>query len=603
MLQRITVAANDASDQAEALLRCMTQICCQFDWAVGHALMLGPGRVVEDHLWHLADQDRFASCRQAVGADTLEEGLGVTRRVLESSGSIWLSDLPLTGSTQATTAAIRSGLQSGFGFPVAVDGDLAAVVELFSVDRRDPDHQLMDATAQGALQLGRVVGRIRARDHRAMHDALTNLPNRSLFIDRLGHALRGLGRGPSLAVMFIDLDNFKLINDSLGHDVGDRVLTTVAQRLVGVMRRGDVAGRFGGDEFLVLCDRLPDDKLVHGIADRLQRALADPIVLEGELRTVVTCSIGIVIASSPDARAEDVIRDADAAMYRAKEEGRDRFQVFDAAIHRQASRKLALGDELRTAVENRELHVVYQPQIGLSDGRLVGAEALVRWDNPGRGLLGPTDWIPVAEETQLIVPIGDWILQESCSRAAEWLRGAHQAAGRGDFKICVNVSAVQLARPEWKDAVLRALSQNDLDPGNLCIEITESVLMGAPERYLETILGLRLLGVTVAIDDFGTGYSSLAYLRQFPIDVIKIAKDFIDGLGQGDSRAQSIVRAIVELAQALGVTSVAEGVESAEQARELADIGCDAAQGFYFSVPRPGGEITELLKASGSATR
>jgi diguanylate cyclase (GGDEF)-like protein/PAS domain S-box-containing protein len=433
--------------------------------------------------------------------------------------------------------------------------------------------------------------------HQAMHDQLTGLPNRLLFLDRLGHSIRGLRSTDShLAVMFIDLDNFKLINDSLGHDVGDEVLKAVADRLVPIMRQGDTAARFGGDEFVVLCERLVSDEAVADIANRLLLAIKEPMELSDEATTVVSASIGIAMASAPDARPDHLLRDADAAMYRAKEEGRGRFHVFDTALHERASRKLSIANELRTAVERGELRLEYQPQVRLSDGRLVGVESLVRWDSPGRGTLGPAAWIPIAEETQLIVTVGEWILAEACRVGTEWKR-RHGTSLDPRFKVGVNVSAVQLARPELIDCVVAALRDTGMDPAALCIEITESVLMRAPEQSLEALLGLKMLGLSIAVDDFGTGYSSLAYLHRFPIDVIKIDKSFVDGLNMGDERGRAIVRAVVELSEALGVQSVAEGVETAEQAAELTDAGCQAAQGYFYCRPRRPEDLEAWLQA------
>ena len=600
MLQRITVAANEATDLTDALHRCMLEMCGQFDWPVGHTVMIGSDGRPESHIWYLADRDRHSRLRHVVEAGH-RSGVGLTDRVVATWEPVWMADLPDAGWSDAAWAASRSGLRSGFAFPVAVEDRLLAVVEMFAADRREPDQQLIDAAAHGAIQLGRVVERERSRDelaHQAMHDSLTGLPNRSLFMDRLSQAVRGLRPGGGhLAVLFIDLDNFKLINDSLGHDIGDHVLKTVARRLISAMRSGDTAARFGGDEFIFLCERLPNDEAVGEVAHHLLQALAEPIALEGTTATVVTGSIGIAIADCPETRPEHLIRDADAAMYRAKDEGRGRFNIFNTALHERASLKLSIGNELRRAVERKELRLVYQPQFRISDGRLIGVEALVRWDNPTRGLLSPADWIPIAEETQLIVPVGEWILHEACRAAADWVR---MAADRGDgssLKIGVNVSAVQLARPELVDAVVRSLRVTGIDPASLCIEITESVLMGAPGTYLEALLGLKLLGLSIAVDDFGTGYSSLAYLRRFPIDLIKIDKGFMDGLGQGDERGRSIMRAVVQLSEALGVTPVAEGVETAEQAQVLAEAGCYAAQGYYFGRPQSEEDITRLLRS------
>ena len=593
LLQRVAVAANEASDLCDALERCMAEMCQLLDWHLGHTVLLSDGGVVDRHLWHVRSGHDFRQFRALLEGRFELPATSAERAPLPEAPT-WTAD-DFAADLWLPVGAARP--RTRFEFPVIVDGMTLAMVELYSLDRREPDEQLMQAAQNAAIQIGRVVERERssgALAHQAMHDHLTNLPNRTLFLDRLSQSLQALGRtGSHLAVMFLDLDNFKLINDSLGHDVGDQVLTAVAQRLVEVMRSGDTAARFGGDEFIILCERLSSDEAVADIANRLLATIEEPILLDGEVRTVVTASIGIAIAASPAARPDHLLRDSDAAMYRAKEEGRGRFHVFDPALHERASRKLSIANELRSAVANGELRLVYQPQFRLKDRALIGVESLVRWDNPARGTLNPAEWIPVAEETQLIVPIGDWILLEACKAGAEW--SALTAGSDTGFKVCVNVSAVQLARPELIDSVIAAIDRTGIDPANLCIEITESVLMSAPVDSLEALLGLKMVGLTIAVDDFGTGYSSLAYLRRFPIDMIKIDKGFVDDLISEDQRGHNLMRAIIQLSEALGVDSVAEGVETANQAAELFGAGCYAAQGFFYSKPQPPEQITRLI--------
>ena len=594
LLQRVAVAANEAGDLCDALERCMAEMCELLDWHLGHTVLLTDDGAIDRHLWHTRRGHDFRQFRALLEGRFELQAMGEEREVLPEAPR-WTSD-NFAADLWLPVGAARP--RTRFEFPVMADGMILAMVEMYSLDRREPDEPLMRAAQNAAIQIGRVVERERssgALAHQAMHDHLTNLPNRTLFLDRLTQSLQALGRsGSHLAVMFLDLDNFKLINDSLGHDVGDQVLTAVAGRLVEVMRSGDTAARFGGDEFIVLCERLSSDEAVADIANRILATIEQPILLDGDVRTVVTASIGIAIASSTAARPDHLLRDADAAMYRAKEEGRGRFHVFDPALHERASRKLSIANELRSAVANGELRLVYQPQFRLTDRALIGVESLVRWDHPVRGTLSPAEWIPVAEETQLIVPIGEWILIEACKAGAEWSRLT--AGSDTGFKMCVNVSAVQLARPELVDSVMAGVIQTGIDPAKVCIEITESVLMSAPDDHLEALLGLKMIGLSIAVDDFGTGYSSLAYLRRFPIDMIKIDKAFVDDLISEDRRGKNLMRAIVQLADSLGVASVAEGVETANQAAELVAAGCYAAQGFFYSTPRPPEDITRLIE-------
>jgi diguanylate cyclase (GGDEF)-like protein/PAS domain S-box-containing protein len=593
LLRAMAVAANEAETLEGALRSSVRAVCAHAEWPIGHAVPVTAGRLESEGVWHVTEPE-FDQFRERLGA--AESGVArLAQAVVATRQPVWLSDLDR--DLDSTDAVAGAGLITGFACPVFEQNQLVAVLEFYAADRREPDQQLMEATAHGANQLGHVVERARAREalaRQALHDALTELPNRTLFLDRLRHALQVLDREPShVAVIFIDLDNFKLINDSLGHGVGDQVLTTVSERLLQDMRIGDTTARFGGDEFMILCERLPSPEAAVDIAERLLAAVASPIDLGPDNVTVVHASAGIVITDDPAAKAEDLIRDADAAMYRAKEAGGSRYQIFDRALHQQAARKLTVANDLRRALANDELRLVYQPQVRLTDRRLIGMEALVRWQHPEQGLLPPSEFITVAEQTHLIVPMGTWVLQAACRQQARW-----QEAGAVPVKMCVNVSAVQLAASDLLDVVADALSSTGIEPASLCIEITESVLMADADAGLEALLALKMLGVGIAVDDFGTGYSSLAYLSRFPIDLIKIDKGFVDPLGQGDGRAESIVSAVVEMSRALGLTTLAEGVETEAQLADLIAIGCEAGQGYLFARPQPPAAISALLTDS-----
>ena len=415
---------------------------------------------------------------------------------------------------------------------------------------------------------------------------MTELPNRALFLDRLALALARLRRRrSSLVVLFADVDRFKVVNDSLGHDAGDRLLVTLSRRLREVLRPGDTLARFGGDEFAVLCEEVPEDDVV-GIAERMMEALAEPLTAGGR-EVFVSVSVGIAVTQDPDQRPEALLRDADAAMYLAKDRGRARFELFDEAMRDESTERLLLESALRRAPERGELRALYQPIVRLTDGSMVAAEALVRWEHPERGLLEASQFVPLAEETGIIVPVGAWMLDEACREAASW-------SGNGDAAaVSVNLSARQLSRPDLVDAVDRALRESGLNPDRLWLEITESVLMEDPDAAVNALERLRALGVHLSVDDFGTGYSSLAYLRRFPVDALKVDRSFVAGLGR-DPEDSAIVEAVVSMAHSLGLSVIAEGVETDEQLARLRDLGCELAQGFYFAAPVPSSALDPL---------
>ncbi|MBV8982420.1 MAG: EAL domain-containing protein, partial [Acidimicrobiia bacterium] len=429
--------------------------------------------------------------------------------------------------------------------------------------------------------------------HQAFHDALTGLPNRALFLDRLGQTLaRRERRGSMTAVLFLDLDRFKWINDSLGHAAGDELLNQVSDRLRGAIRMGDSVARFGGDEFVVLCSELDGEWEAEAIADRIHAALSDQFSVAGRDLTV-TASIGIVTTESASgATADSLLRDADAAMYRAKERGRDRVESYQRGMQTLALERLQMEGDLRRGIERNELRVHYQPVVRLTGTSMIGVEALVRWEHPERGIVAPGEFIPVAEETGLIRAIGAFVLTEACRQVAAWNRAN---LDRTPLSVSVNLSARQMSAADLTRLVLRSLNDSGLEPGLLCLEITESVLMedvGASRTVLQS---LKELGVRLGIDDFGTGYSSLLYLRRFPVDFLKVDRSFVSGLGH-NSEDGAIVAGVLGLAHALGVGAIAEGVEEPAQADKLAALGCEQAQGFLWSKPLPADELEQSFE-------
>ena len=443
--------------------------------------------------------------------------------------------------------------------------------------------------------------------HQALHDSLTGLANRALFQDRIDHSLRALARRPGhVAILFLDLDNFKLVNDTLGHQVGDELLLAVARRLGELTRPNDTVARLSGDEFGILCDQLGDPRDAIQIARRLTDVLALPLQV-GDRELVTTASVGIAMAA-PDATTDSLLRDADVAMYRAKSGGRGRYEIFDPDMHRAALARLDMEHALRRAVEQDELRLVYQPICELATGRVIAVEALLRWDRPGVGTVAPADFIPVAEETGVIVGIGRWVLAAACREAKRWerlLEGPPRARMNGHPRavapvVNVNLSPRQLADPDLVEHVTDALASAHLRPESLCLEVTESTMVGSFERATHALGLLRDLGVATAIDDFGSGVSSLGRLKQLPLAVLKIDKTFVDGL-TADGEDRAIIAAINALAEALDLTSVAEGVETEAQAAALRGLGCHAAQGYWFSRPLERDTLVDFLRGGALA--
>jgi len=460
-------------------------------------------------------------------------------------------------------------------------------------------------TVTGTASIGAdVTDRRRAEEqlqHDAFHDVLTGLPNRALFIDRLQAALARLqgamARGHQkglFAVLFLDVDRFKLVNDSLGHSVGDRLLVELSSALKTAVRPGDTVARLGGDEFTILLEDIDARDEAIAVAERIQTVLRDPLALAGH-EVFATVSIGIALSAPGYRRAEDVLRDADTAMYHAKALGKSRHEVFDSSMHARARRLLQLEHDLRRAIDRREFRVHYQPIVRVADRRIAGFEALVRWQHPERGLVPPSEFIHLAEETGLVLPLGRLVLEEACREAAEWTRTAGE-----DLTVSVNLSVKQFSQPDLLEQVGTALRDSGLPAHLLKLEVTESMVMENTDGAISLLRRLKALGVHIAIDDFGTGYSSLSYLLRLPADTLKIDRSFVSGSGD-PGRNANIVRTVVGLAYSLGLDVVAEGVETEEQRALLADLGCPLAQGFLFSPAVDAAAATALLARGAAA--
>ncbi len=516
-----------------------------------HALRTREPVVVED--WTAETRFRQATPHQAIGIAS-----GITVQIEGTDGPF--------GLLSAHALSPRRYLRSDVAFVQALANVLADAVERERTEA--------------------------AIEHRALHDPLTGLPNRVLFLDRLEHALERLRRRAETlaAVLFIDLDHFKLVNDSLGHQAGDELLAAVAARLRQTVRPTDTVARFGGDEFGLLLEDVGSERDAIAMAERIAAVFARPFALDSS-EHFVTTSVGIALASGGELPS-DLIRDADAAMYRAKDRGRARYELFDELMRARAIARLRIENDLRRAIERGELALAYQPIVALADRSVVGVEALLRWEHPRRGPIGPAEFVPVAEETGLIERIGRWVLARACRDAVAWSLERPDAA---PVWMSVNLSPVQIAQGGFETMLERILATTGHDPGLLCLEITESLLLDETSTTSETLLALKRLGVQIALDDFGTGYSSLSYLTRLPLHALKVDRSFISTLGAERRSEGAIAEAIVAMARALSLAVIAEGVEREEQVHTLRALGCGFAQGYLFSEPVPAGSIAKLL--------
>ncbi|MDP9189115.1 MAG: EAL domain-containing protein [Actinomycetota bacterium] len=495
-----------------------------------------------------------------------------------------------------TQAMKEQGMRSGVSVLIKATGEPWGVLGMQAREVRDYSTEDVSFMQAVAHVLSNAIERNASEErnrHEALHDPLTGLPNRNLFLDRLEHALlQSSRRSSSVAVLFLDLDQFKLVNDSLGHAAGDELLAAVAPRLQQALRPGDTVARFGGDEFAVLAEDVSNERDAIRVAERIAEGLTRPFALR-QREHFASASIGIAIGAGTE-QPEELIRDADAALYRAKDRGRGGYEIFDEVMRSRVIDQMQTEDDLRRALQRGELELHYQPIIRLADESIVMFEALLRWHHPERGLLPPAAFIPVAEESRLIVSIGRWAIEEACRRAADWQALDPDGEPIG---VAVNLSARQLTDPELLRSTRGAVERSGIDPSTLYLELTETTLMEEIDALEESLASLRALGARLILDDFGTGFSSLGYLKRLPLAGIKLDRAFVENLTAGGEDA-AIVYAVTEMAISLGLEVCAEGVESIKQLDVVRGLGCSHAQGFHLGRPVPAGEIHHLLRAA-----
>lgn len=600
LLEQVATKSNQNISVEEVLQFIVEAVCKHVGCLMGNVYVLdlehGP-RLVPSGFMHLADPDGLDEFLKATESTIFLPGKGLPGRVLVSGKAAWICDVTGDPNFLRAASAKLCGIHGAFAFPVLVGDDVLAVVEFFFRPVLQVDEALLYVMNQIGTQLGRVMERKRAQTklvYDATHDHLTGLPNRQLFLGRLEQALVKKKRHPDtqFAVIFIDLDRFKLVNDSLGHAAGDSLLQEIARRMsvlleaFGTGGDGDapivppVLARLGGDEFTVLLDDIPSPSFALKIAEHLHVALQRPVTV-GVQELVSTASFGVALGDTRYASAADLMRDADLAMYRAKTDGRSRVEMFDRSLHETATQRLAMEGDLRKAMNAEEFFLQYQPIIDLGSGAVEGFEALVRWRMRDGQVVPPMQFIGVAEDTGLIVPLGIWIMRQAFSTLARW----HEAsAGAKSLTMSVNVSPRQFHQPNFVAQVAASLAESGVDPHRIKLELTESVMIRDAERTAAVLTELRQLGLRVSIDDFGTGYSSLSYLHRLPFDTLKIDRSFVSAINER-SEGRQLVRTIIDMAKNLNMEVIAEGVETQIHARLLTAIGCNFGQGYYFHRP------------------
>ncbi|WP_421914467.1 putative bifunctional diguanylate cyclase/phosphodiesterase [Mesorhizobium sp.] len=607
LIQDIATKANESRDVEETLRHALRAICAHTGAPCGNVYRVSDDDddlLMPTTVSFIQDGARLQEFIENSRLMRFERGQGLPGRVLATRGSIWIVDVAMDPGFRRASVAGQCGLHAAFAFPVLIGVQVAAVMEFFFRDPLEPDAPLLSIMSQIGTQLGRVIERSRLEErliHDATHDPLTALPNRMLFMDRLARAvsIRRVRPEFRFAVLFIDLDRFKLVNDSLGHAAGDTLLIDITSRLSALLSDVGVSGavatlaRLGGDEFTVLLEEIKHDGVAIDLADSIQEVLKQPIHIEGQ-DVYTSASIGIASSDADAISAADIMRDADLAMYRAKNTGRARVEVFDASLHAIAIKRLAIESDLRSALRKKEFLLHYQPIVDLNSRHIVGFEALVRWQRNGV-VVPPSDFIAIAEDTGLIVFLGNWVMREAFGTLAKWQKSDERNAA---LTISVNVSPRQFHQPDFLDNVVDAIAVSGVRANTVRLEITESVTIQDAGRTIEILQALRAMGVRVSIDDFGTGYSSLSYIHQLPFDTLKIDRSFVAAL-QKTTGGSEIIQTILALAQNMKMDVIAEGTETEAHVDVLRDMGCGFAQGFFFSHPLDESAAEALLPQYG----
>lgn len=599
----VTLLLADAHNLEEVMPRVIQTICQSLKFEYGARWVVDRKeqllRCAET--WCIPDRrvEEFRSA-SAVRVEAPGQPGGLNRRVWASSTPYWMGNVAQDTTLRRRDLALEAGLQHGFAFPILVGGDFYGVMEFFGYGARARDERIVEISHTVGSQIGQFIARKQAEANLqffASHDPLTGLFNRGMFNRRLQQALAQAQRFErTLAIVFIDLDGFKLVNDTLGHNAGDALLAEIAARLRATLREGDVIARMGGDEFVVLIEEFGEPVQVGEVAKKVLDTVARPYLLQGQ-ESRVTASIGISTFPDDGKDAQTLLGNADMAMYRAKEQGKNAFRFFAPHMNIHVTERLSLEANLRRAVERDELVLLYQPKVGIRDGQVTGVEALARWHHPTQGVINPGEFMPVAEDAGLVPAIGQWVLREACRQLAAW-----REQGLPLLRVAVNLSHRQFTQESLIQVVREALHITGVEPSRLELELTEAMVMRNPERAEKVLAQLKELGVRLVVDDFGTGPSSLKFLNRLPLDAVKIDRSLILDLPRNRDAA-ALTRGVVAMAHSLNLRVIAESVETGEQWEFLRELGCEEMQGNYFSAPVPADIVASIVRQPVAAGR